>query len=83
VQSTGKDPIEGRDALSVLEGVRHLHVAKGRKVVSFDLAKERPDDPELLGLILGRSGKLRAPVLRTGDTLIVGFNQDLLSSTLL
>jgi hypothetical protein len=63
--------------------VRHLHVAKGRKVVSFDLGTERPSDEDLLAMMLGRSGKLRAPVLKTGDVLIVGFNQDLLSSTLL
>jgi arsenate reductase-like glutaredoxin family protein len=63
--------------------VRHLHVAKGRKVVSFDLGTERPSDEDLLAMMLGRSGKLRAPVLKTGDMLIVGFNQDLLSSTLL
>jgi hypothetical protein len=63
--------------------VRYLHVAKGRKVVSFDLGTERPSDEDLLAMMLGRSGKLRAPVLKTGDVLIVGFNQDLLSSTLL
>ncbi len=63
--------------------MRYLHVAKGRKVVSFDLGTERPSDEDLLAMMLGRSGKLRAPVLKTGDVLIVGFNQDLLSSTLL
>jgi hypothetical protein len=67
----------------VLEGIRHLHVAKGRKVLSFDLTKDRPGDEELLGMLLGRSGKLRAPALRTGDTLVVGFNQDVLSEALL
>jgi arsenate reductase-like glutaredoxin family protein len=83
VQSTGKDPIEGDAALAVLDGVRHLHVAKGKKIESFDLKKERPSDEELLAMLLGRSGKLRAPALRTGDTLVVGFNQDVLSATLL
>jgi arsenate reductase-like glutaredoxin family protein len=83
VQSTGKNPIEGEAALAVLDGVRHLHVAKGKKIESFDLKTDRPSDDELLGMMLGRSGKLRAPALRTGDTLVVGFNQDVLSATLL
>ena len=83
MQSTGKNPIEGPDALSVLSGVRYLHVAKGKKIEVFDLSEDRPSDDELLGMLLGRSGKLRAPALRTGDRLVVGFNQDLLASTLL
>ncbi len=83
MQSTGRDPIEGDDALRVLDGVDHLHVAKGRKAVHIDLRKQRPSDDELLGLLLGRSGKLRAPTLRKGKTLVVGFNADLLTETLL
>ena len=82
MQSAGRDPIDGRAALDVLEGVRHLHVAKGRKVLTFDLETERPSDEELLAMLLGRSGKLRAPALRTGDTLVVGFNQDVLTGAL-
>ena len=67
----------------MLSDVRFLHVAKGKKIEVFDLSKDRPSDDELLGMLLGRSGKLRAPAIRTGDRLVVGFNQDLLASTLL
>jgi len=83
LQSTGKEPIEGKDALAVLDGVKDLYVAKGRKSLHFDLKKDRPSDDELLGMLLGRSGKLRAPALRSGDRLIVGFNAELLGDTLL
>jgi len=83
VQSAGKDPIEGAAALGVLEGVTDLYVAQGRKVLHFDLAAERPSDDDLLAMLLGRSGKLRAPALRTGTKLVVGYNQDLLAATLL
>ena len=58
-------------------------MAKGRKIVHHDLAEERPGDEELLGLMLGRTGKLRAPVVRTGSTLVVGYNQDVLGEVLL
>lgn len=83
VQSTGRDPIEGSAALGVLDGVTDLFVAKGRNVLHFDLSTERPSDDELLAVMLGRSGKLRAPALRTGTRLLVGYNQELLTSTLL
>ncbi len=58
-------------------------MAKGKKTVEFDLERDRPDDEELLSHLLGRSGKLRAPAVRTGSTLIVGFNGEILAETLL
>ena len=66
----------------MLAGVRDLYVAKGKKTVHVDLVGGRPGDDELLGMLLGRSGKLRAPALRTGTTLIVGYNGDMLSEQL-
>ena len=83
MQSTGRDAIEGDAALAVLEGVNDLYVAKGKKSVHFDLGKDRPSDEELLGHLLGRSGKLRAPAVRTGSTLVVGYNAELMEETLL
>ncbi len=82
MQSASSQPIEGKAALEVLQGVRHLHIAKGRKVVHFDLDEGRPSDDELLGHLLGRSGKLRAPTVRVGEKLLVGYNEELLSSVL-
>jgi len=63
--------------------VRDLFVARGKRVVHVDLVKARPSDDELLGLLLGRSGKLRAPTLRTGARLLVGYNQEILDSVLM
>ncbi len=58
-----------------------LCVAKGRKVVRVDLSGEdRPSDSELVGIMVSRWGKLRAPSLRVGTTFVVGFNQDILAS---
>ena len=82
VRSATREPIEGDAALAVLDGVRDLYVAKGKKTVHVDLTKDRPDDEELLGMLLGRSGKLRAPALRMGTTLIVGYNGEILSEQL-
>ena len=59
-----------------------MFVAKGKKIVRFDLASDRPDDDALLEHMLGRSGKLRAPTVRAGSRLIVGFNSELLNEAL-
>jgi hypothetical protein len=59
----------------VLKGVDQLYVAKGKKVVHVDLERARPARAELLGLLLGPTGNLRAPTLRKGRTLLVGFDE--------
>ena len=64
----------GAEALAVLKGVRELWVAKGRKTERIDLNTERPSDEVLLALLLGRSGKLRAPTMRVDKRLLVGYN---------
>ena len=74
-----KDAI-GRDAaLALLKGINEIYVAKGKKVVHVSLKKKRPDDDELVKLMLGPTGNLRAPTLRQGKTLVVGFNGELYS----
>ena len=82
VQSAGVEPVEGEAALALLAGVKELFIAKGKKTLRFDMASERPADAELLELLLGRSGKLRAPALRHGSRFIVGYNQELLPTAL-
>lgn len=80
MRHAGKEPVEGDAALALLEGVTDLVVTKGRKVERFDLRGDRPSDANLLAVVLGRSGKLRAPAMRTGATLVVGYNATLLES---
>ncbi len=69
--------------MSALAGITELYVAKGRKSIFLDLTLDRPSDEDLLELLLGRSGKLRAPTLRIGKRLIVGYNAELLEDALL
>jgi arsenate reductase-like glutaredoxin family protein len=63
------------DALALVAQVNDLYVTRGTKVIHIDLKTERPDDESLLGLLIGPSGKLRAPTLRIGKTMIVGYDQ--------
>lgn len=76
--------MDAAGALAMLKGVKDLYVAKGKKTLHFKLgAQDRPSDDEILALILGRSGTLRAPAIRTGSRMVVGFNPDILGDTLL
>jgi hypothetical protein len=70
-----KATIKGDAALGVLKEVDQLYVAKGKRVVHVDLTREKPPRAELLGLLLGPTGNLRAPTLRKGRTLLVGFDE--------
>jgi hypothetical protein len=70
-----KQTIKGDQALGVLAGVDQLYAAKGKRVVHVDLRKSKPDRAALLGLLLGPTGNLRAPTLRKGRTLLVGFDE--------
>jgi arsenate reductase-like glutaredoxin family protein len=51
-------------------------VAKGKKVVTFDMKREPPDDETLAAHLLGPTGNLRAPTIRKGSTLLVGFSEE-------
>ena len=70
-----KATIKGEAALGVLRGVDQLYVAKGKRVVHVDLKRDKLPRAELLGLLLGPTGNLRAPTLRRNRTLIVGFDE--------
>jgi hypothetical protein len=64
-----------REALALLDDVDEIWAARGKKVVHVDLRRERPPDAALTALLIGPSGNLRAPTLRTGRILIVGFDE--------
>lgn len=71
-----KISISPAEAVRLARSVRHLFVARGKKVVHFDMASDAPDDAELKKLMIGPSGNLRAPTARAGNRLFVGFNPD-------
>jgi hypothetical protein len=67
----------GRDeALALARAAARVVVGKGKKVVPFDMKKEPPDDDTLAAHLLGPTGNLKAPTLRVGDTLLVGFGEE-------
>ena len=54
-----------------------LFAAKGKKVVHLNFKKDKPTEEELLKLMLGPTGNLRAPTLVVGKKLVVGFNDEM------
>ena len=73
--------MDAAEARTLLEGMTELRVAKGKKVVRVDLsADDRPSDSELVKLMVSRWGRLRAPTMKVGTTLVVGHNRDMLAS---
>jgi hypothetical protein len=62
-------------ALQLLQGMSKLLVAKGNSTVCIDLRKERPADAALTALMMGPTGNLRAPTMKVGKTLVVGFSE--------
>lgn len=61
---------------AVLKGVEEIVSMKGKKLVRLHLKKDKPSTAEIHAAILGPFGTLRAPALRKGKTLIVGFNEE-------
>jgi arsenate reductase-like glutaredoxin family protein len=71
-----KDTIERVQALALVRDVDEIYSAKGKNVVHLNLKREAPDTETLVKLLIGPTGNLRAPTLRKGRTLIVGFNEE-------
>ena len=61
------------DAVALLKAATVAHVAKGRRIQAFAGDDRLSDDA--VDALLGTTGNLRAPTLRVGDTLLVGFNE--------
>ncbi len=62
----------------MLEGASRLIASRGKKVSEFFGDSLLSD--EAVRAMLGPTGNLRAPTARIGETVLVGFNQDVYSS---
>ena len=64
--------LDRKDAVAHIKGANKVIVAKGRKVQSFPGGKA---SKEIVDALLGPTGNLRAPMMRVGKTLLVGFDE--------
>ena len=65
-----KSTIKGDAALAVLKDVDEVYAAKGKQVVHLDLKHGKPSKADLLAVLLGPTGNLRAPTLRTARVAV-------------
>ena len=62
------------DAKAIAKESSKVYVAKGKKLDVFDMKSEKVGD--VAAKMLGPTGNLRAPTLRVGKTVLVGFNDE-------
>src|SRR5438034_849517 len=75
-QDAGKNRRGREEALALARTVNKIVVGRGKKLVTFDMKNEPPDDDTLAAHLLGPTGNLKAPTLRKGKTLLVGFSEE-------
>jgi arsenate reductase-like glutaredoxin family protein len=66
--------LQGDDAANLLIGMTQVIAMKGKKVTTLNPKIDSADD--CVAALLGPTGNLRAPTIRTGKTLLVGFNEE-------
>ena len=66
--------LQAEDARKLLETTSRLIVTKGKRVKEFVVSESGSD--EIIDAMLGPTGNLRAPMLRIGHTILVGFNEE-------
>lgn len=69
------------DARALLKTASKLYVAKGKKLDEFAVTDSI--STAAVDAMLGPTGNLRAPCLRLGKTVVVGFNEGLYGDRLL
>lgn len=76
IGDASKEKLGRAEALALAKAAHVIHIAKGKKVVTFNMKKNAPDDETLVSQLLGPTGNLRAPTIVHGKTMYVGFNAD-------
>ena len=70
-----KETIHEGAALELINSFKKIVVGRGKKILEFNPAQDNLN--EIMKVTLGRTGNLRSPVVQTGDTLYVGFNDSI------
>lgn len=82
VVSANKTKLGIPEALELVGPCSKLVVSKGTKAFEIDLKKDPQTAAELQALIIGPTGNLRAPTIRKGKTLYVGFQRETFTAAL-
>ncbi len=71
-----KNTLGPTDALALAKTVDDIYAMRGKKVVHYRLKIDKPSADDLLAVMLGPTGNMRAPTVRVGKTLLIGFDED-------
>lgn len=69
-----KDTLDKEGAAELLKTAEKVVVASGKKILEFTPPE---NTEEMLAKATGRTGNLRAPTLKVGNTFYVGFNVEM------
>ena len=75
--NAAKDTVSGDAVWDLVKNSEKIVVASGKKLVEYTPAD---DKEEIIAKISGRTGNLRAPALKIGNSYYIGFNEELYSS---
>lgn len=77
-----KERLGAGEALQLTQNISEIIATKGKKTVRLHVAKDKPSPEDVLALLLGPSGNLRAPTIRKGKKLLIGFDPGVYSEVL-
>lgn len=75
-RASKKEPLSDADARTLLASVSEVVVAKGKSVRTLAAKDTRLDD------LRGPTGSFRAPIVKVGHRLLVGFHEETLRAEL-
>ena len=73
-RNSRKEPLSDKEARALIGSVTKVIVAKGKKF------EEMPASKATIANLKGPTGNYRAPMVRKGETLLVGFHAETLES---
>ena len=63
-------------AQALVAGANRVIVSKGRKLIEYEGGGTGATFDDAVEALLGTTGNLRAPAIRAGKTVLVGFNEE-------
>ena len=76
VVNARKEQFDRARTLELLQTPTQVIAVKGKKILRFSLKKDQQPPDALLSAVIGPSGNLRAPTIRAGKVLVVGFQPE-------
>ena len=77
-----KDTYGQAEAFELAKKATTIITARGKSVSRTSVDDPETGEEQLIKAMLGPTGNLRAPTIRVGKTLVVGFSEDVYSEVL-